>query len=120
LVILSLLAFEGGYTYFVSWAGNPNVAGAFNSNYVSLGYEIREFPDEIPKYIVVRAGGATVTQENPWGPDGSVQHVPVPAQTVMFLTDTYRPEEQREKNFHYLLPEDEDTIPAGAPVFYIN
>lgn len=120
LVVLSLLAFEGAYTYFIAWGHNPNVQGAFNADYAALGREIRDLPQTTPKYIVIRAGGGTTAQQDPWDPAGRVQNIPIPAQTVMYLTDTYLPERQKEENIHYLLPADESSIPSGAAVFYIN
>jgi hypothetical protein len=44
----------------------------------------------------------------------------MPAQTVMFLTDTFEPDEQAAKNIHYLLPNEESSIPAGATVFHLR
>ena len=46
--------------------------------------------------------------------------VPMPSQTVMFVTDTFLPEGQAKKNIHYVLPKDEESIPEGALKFYID
>lgn len=120
LVLMSLLVFEGAYTYFVTWGRDPNVQGAFNADYAALGRELRNLPRELPKYVVINAAGVAVPQEDPWDPSGRIQQIPVPAQTVMYLTDTYSPERQKEENIHYLLPADEPSIPSGAAVFHIN
>jgi hypothetical protein len=114
------LVFEGAYTYFVAWGKNPHVAGAFNANYVEVARDIRALPQSEHKYVVIRAGGGTTALRDPWDPDGRVQHIPIPAQTVMFMTDTYMPERQEAENIHYVLPDEQDTIPAGATVFYID
>jgi hypothetical protein len=94
--------------YFDIWAGNTNVPGAFNANYVMLGYEINAFPTSTPKYVVVNAGGVLA------------RGIPVPAETTMFITDSFTTSTQEAKNIHYLLPNEIDQIPPGAPVFYIN
>jgi hypothetical protein len=44
----------------------------------------------------------------------------MPAQTVMFITDTFEPEEQAAKNIHYVLPGDETGIPDGAIVVHLR
>ncbi len=94
--------------YFVSWAKNPNVPGAFAADYVELGHTLNALPPGVPKYIVVKAGGVLV------------HGIPMPSQTVMFITDTYTQQGQQAKNIHYVLPEDEKNIPAGALTFYIQ
>jgi 4-amino-4-deoxy-L-arabinose transferase-like glycosyltransferase len=101
-IFLSLLFFESYHTYFVAWAKNPNIQGAFAANYVDIGRELNKLPNEFPKYIIVKAGGT------------DVRGVPMPAQTVMFITDTFTPEKQKKKNVHYVLPDKVSEIPQGA------
>ena len=44
-----------GYVdYFIVWAQNPNVPGAFNADYVTIGQEINALPTSTPKYVVVK------------------------------------------------------------------
>ncbi len=94
--------------YFVLWAGNSNVPGAFAADYVKLGKKLDEMPVSIPKYVVVDAGGV------------AVNGIPMPSQTVMFITDTFTKEGQAAKNIHYVLPDEEKNIPAGAEIFHIR
>ncbi len=101
-IFLSLLIFETYNSYFIKWAKNPNTADAFNQNYVNLGRELNLLPKEMPKYVIVEAGGV------------DVRSIPMPAQTVMFITDTFTPEKQREKNIFYVLPKEKDKIPSNA------
>ena len=101
-VFLSLIFFECYYTYFVAWAKNPNVPGAFAANYVDIGRELNKLPNEFPKYVIVKASGT------------DVRGIPMPAQTVMFITDTFTPEKQKKKNFFYVLPDKVSKIPQGA------
>ncbi|MBI4085019.1 MAG: glycosyltransferase family 39 protein [Candidatus Liptonbacteria bacterium] len=96
------------YSYFVSWAKSPDVQGAFAADYLKLGREINALPASTSKYVVVQAGGV------------AVNGIPMPAQTVMFVTDTFTTEKQQAKNIHYTLPGEEKNIPAGADIFYIR
>ncbi|MDO8664200.1 MAG: glycosyltransferase family 39 protein [Candidatus Liptonbacteria bacterium] len=105
---LAILIFQGYYSYFVAWANNPNVPGAFAADYVALGRKLNNLPINVPKYVVVQAGGTLVNG------------IPMPAQTVMFITDTFTPEGQKAKNIHYVLPSEEKNIPVGAEIFYIK
>jgi 4-amino-4-deoxy-L-arabinose transferase-like glycosyltransferase len=105
---LALLAFEAYRSYFVLWAKNPNVPEAFNADYVAIGRELNALPAATPQYVVVDATGVMV------------RGIPMPAQTVMFITDTFEPEEQAAKNIHYVLPGDETGIPDGAIVVHLR
>ncbi len=105
---LAILFFQGYYSYFVAWANNPNVPGAFAADYVALGRKLNSLPIDLPKFVVVQAGGTLVNG------------IPMPAQTVMFITGTFLPEGQKAKNIYYILPAEEKNIPAGAETFYIR
>ncbi len=93
LIVVSINSYK---QYFLDWAGNPNVQGAFNENYTELGHYLKYSPREIKKYVVINANGV------------DVRGIPMPSQTVMFLTDTFRPEQQKEKNIFYILPKNLD------------
>ena len=94
--------------YFIFWAENPNVPGAFSADYVTIGREINALPKSTPKYVVVDAGGVMT------------RGLPMPAETTIFITDTFLPQQQQAKNVHYLLPDQVNQIPPGAAVFYIQ
>ncbi len=94
--------------YFIIWAQNPNVPGAFNADYVAIGQAINALPASTPKYVVVEAGGVLT------------RGYPMPAETTMFITDTFLPAQQAAKNVHYLLPDQLNQIPPNAPVFSIQ
>ena len=108
VIILILLPTEAYYMYFQKWAMDPNTYGAFSQNYLDLGREIAAIPNDVPKYIIVNAGGT------------DVRGIPMPAQTVMFITDSFTPEKQRMRNIHYILPGHENDIPDGARTFTID
>ena len=99
------------YDYFIVWGQNSNVAGAFNENYVDIGKQINALPTSTPKYVIVSAGGVLA------------RGIPVPAETTMFVTHSFTAEDQSEEHIHYLLPNEENTIPSSTPsssIFYIN
>jgi hypothetical protein len=97
--------------YFVVWAKNPNVPGAFNADYVAIGDQMNALPSSTPKYVVVNAGGVLA------------RGIPVPAETVMFVTDSFTTSTQIANHIAYLLPNQLDQIPPGTPsstIFQIN
>lgn len=108
-IFLAIILLAQAYVaYFLVWAINPNTADAFSANYVALGRELNALPPEVPKYVVVQAGGV------------NVRGIPMPAQTIMFITDTFSPENQRAKNIYYILPNQEEEIPNGNLRFYVK
>jgi 4-amino-4-deoxy-L-arabinose transferase-like glycosyltransferase len=107
-IILSLLVFEAYTTYFVKWARNSNTFDAFSADYVWLAKGLNDLPKETPKYVVVEASGI------------EVRGIPMPAQTVMFITDTFTPEKQKDKNIYYLLPSQISGIPLNSYIFTLK
>ena len=99
-------------SYFVVWAKNPNVYWAFNRKLC----RDRKSDQRIAKkhaeiFVVVTAGGVLA------------RGIPVPAETVMFVTDSFTTSTQLEHHITYLLPDQTSTIPAGTPastIFYVN
>lgn len=90
IILLISLTFAEYDKYFNKWAKNPNVALAFNQSYVEIGNRLNAMPLEIKKYVLVNAWGIPVNS------------IPMPAQTVMFITDTYTLAKQKAKNIYYL------------------
>ena len=102
IIIFSLLIFQTYYSYFIEWAGNSNVQGAFAADYAAIAKEINSLPKERPKYVIVEANGV------------DVRGLPMPTQTIMFLTDTFTPEKQKEKNIYYVRPDKIEEIPESS------
>lgn len=98
-----------GYVdYFVAWAANPNVPGAFAANYVDIGNRINTLPAGTPKYVIVNAGGVLV------------RGIPMPAETVMFVTHSFTAADAAARNIHYVVPGSTapgvaTSVPAGTP-----
>ncbi|MBI2063701.1 MAG: glycosyltransferase family 39 protein [Candidatus Yanofskybacteria bacterium] len=90
IVLLTSLTIAEYDKYFNKWARNSNTADAFAQNYVDIGERLNAMPQNVKKYVLVNAGGVLVND------------IPMPAQTVMYLTDTYTPEKQQAKNLFYL------------------
>jgi len=110
IILLAFLTANAYRAYFVVWAQNPGVPFAFSNHSVLLARELDALPAETPKYVVVQPLDDLIL----------VRGIPISAQSTMFITDTFRPEEQKAKNIHYLLPAQEGTIPAGALKFYLR
>jgi len=89
LIVVSINSYK---QYFLDWAGNPRVQDAFNENYAELGHYLKYSPQDIKKYVIINAEGV------------DVRGIPMSSQTAMFLTDTFWPEQQKEKNIFYILP----------------
>ncbi|MCX7589462.1 MAG: glycosyltransferase family 39 protein [Patescibacteria group bacterium] len=108
IILLIIVILNSYFNYFVLWAKNKNTYDAFSSNYVELGKYLNSLPKEKLKYIIVEASGV------------EVRGIPMPAQTVMFITNTFLPENQKEKNIFYVLPQEKEKIPKEALIFEIK
>ncbi len=102
VIFLIFLPFNAYYDYFIVWGKNYNVQGAFAADYVAIGRELNNLPPERPKFVIIQASGA------------EVRGIPMPSQTVMFITDTFTPEKQAKKNIYYKLPSQINQIPKGS------
>ena len=109
LVVIGIALIAQAYVmYFILWANNPNVSDAFNERYVLIARQLNELPQQIKKYVVVNAGGVLV------------RGIPMPSQTIMFITDTFTSDKQKEKNIYYILPDQEKSIDKNSVVFYME
>lgn len=114
VILLASLTGAEGRKYFADWAKNPNTAAAFNQNYVKTAEEINGLPLGTTAYVVVEAPGVLVNK------------IPMPAQTVMFLTKTYNAKQQILEKVFYLLPnefaqrQNEIANDSSAHVFYLR
>lgn len=101
-IFFLLLILNSYQRYFFEWANNENTRNAFSSDYVEIGKIINSLPLEEKKYIIVENSGVLV------------RDIPMPSQTIMFITDTFTPEKQKEKNIFYILPDKEKSVPQDA------
>ncbi|MDO8663402.1 MAG: glycosyltransferase family 39 protein [Candidatus Wildermuthbacteria bacterium] len=107
--LLVLIGYSEFNKYFFVWAKNPNVQGAFTTNYVEIGNQLNSLPENVQKYVIVNEGGTPVPY-----PDGT----PMPAQTPMFI-ERIKFDEPRAT---YLLPEDLNKIqnPEKAIIIFLR
>lgn len=87
IAVLSVLGAIGidARRYFVEWAQSSVVADEFTARYVLAAQRLMTLPPSALKYVVVRKG------------DILVRGVPMSSQTVMYLTDTWLPAQQKRK-----------------------
>jgi len=86
---LTFLVFIEFRRYFIIWGQNSETRGAFTQIYVNQANYLNSLPSEVKKYVFVNEGGVPVPY-----PDG----LPMPAQTMIFLTD-------KKPNIKYLVPD---------------
>lgn len=106
VVLLVSLALVEFWRYQVVWGQNVQVKDEFRENYVYVTSYINKLPKDVPKYIIVNMVGTLVPI--PDDPDG--RSIPAPAQTVMFLTDTFSYQKQIKKKMFYLTAEEFNKI----------
>jgi 4-amino-4-deoxy-L-arabinose transferase-like glycosyltransferase len=91
VAILFAVGFSEFNKYFYHWGPNQNVIGEFNQNYVDVAQKVLSLSRNKITYIVVNRDTGV-----------KIQGIPMPAQTVMYLTDTWTPEKQKAKHIYYL------------------
>src|SRR3989344_2158171 len=107
--LIVILMVEAYASYFFTWGKNPHTADAFNRDYVLLGEELNSLPQDQLKIVVVTASGF------------EVRGLPMPTQTVMFITDTFGIEQRQAKNIYYVTSDKfNDSAPESAAVFYLR
>jgi hypothetical protein len=77
LLSLATLGFVEYTRYFILWGRHPETEDAFTKKFVDEAKYLNSLPPEAKKIVVVNEGGVPVPY-----PDG----IPMPAQTIMFLT----------------------------------
>jgi 4-amino-4-deoxy-L-arabinose transferase-like glycosyltransferase len=110
IVFLFALGVAEANRYFVQWAKDPGVADEFTARYVSIANRLNALPPATLKYVVVTKG------------DVLVRGVPMSSQTVMYLTDTWLPEQQRARNIYYITLQQfqKKQYPKGAFVIQLD
>lgn len=118
LIILLFIVFLG-FTmhtfnqYMLRWAHHPEVYWAFNENYHEMGTWLHNQEAALKKYVIVNANGVPVTTPQ------SSDILPMPAQTILFLTDTWNAALQEQKNLHYVLPDQIKNISCDSQCIII-
>lgn len=99
-LLLLFIPFTTYRTYFIKWAYATDTYYAFGQDLWNIGVYLRTLPEITEKFIVVNFDG------------GNVRGVPMPAQSIMFATDTFREDARRRRRFHYILPSQIDAALA--------
>jgi 4-amino-4-deoxy-L-arabinose transferase-like glycosyltransferase len=76
-------------TYFRQWAFNGNTYAAFSTDTLHLGQYLKRMPTDIQKYVFVNQSGTLI------------RGIPLPAQIVMFATNTFPEDMRRTQNITY-------------------
>ncbi len=84
--------------YFVFWTNSPNTYWAFATDLLHIGEFLRDKKPDIKAYVIVNLDGT------------DVRGVPMPAQTVMFVTDTFRNDAREQKKIFYVRADQLDQI----------
>jgi hypothetical protein len=98
--ILFIALYNGGQ--YLAWGRKQEVKGSFDDKYALIADYLNSSSPDIKKYVLVNTGGTLVND------------IPMPSQSIMFITDTYRTAQQQEKNIFYILPENINQITSPA------
>ena len=98
--ILFIALYNGGQ--YLAWGQKQEVKGSFDDKYALIADYLNSSSPDIKKYVLVNTGGTLVND------------IPMPSQSIMFITDTYRTAQQQEKNIFYILPENINQITSPA------
>jgi 4-amino-4-deoxy-L-arabinose transferase-like glycosyltransferase len=89
-MLFAALGAECCHSYFYLWAKDPSVPITFGSESVDIADRINALPKTAPKYVVAVTPGAGFG-------------MPAPAQSVMFLTQSYTQKQREDTNIHYII-----------------
>ncbi|MFY9479746.1 MAG: glycosyltransferase family 39 protein [Aquabacterium sp.] len=98
MLLLLIVPISSYRNYFNSWANIPDTYSAFATDLYHIGQYLRDKPADVSAYVVVNMSGT------------EVRGIPMPAQTVMFVTDTFREAERIAKHITYLRTDQLDQI----------
>lgn len=98
MLLILLIPIYTYRTYFIYWAQTPDTYSAFTTDLYHLGVFLRDKPNGVIAYVVVNLGGT------------DVRGIPMPAQTIMFVTDTFRDSERMAQHIIYVRTDQLDQI----------
>ena len=94
IIFLIGLTYASFDRYFIDWASQSDVKGAFTKKFADIGIYLKSLPPEIQKYVIVNEDGALV------------KGIPMPAQTVIFTSYPLSQGWPKDSEIKYLLPEE--------------
>ena len=98
MILVLLLPIFTYRTYFLKWAHTPETYFAFTTDLYHIGQFLRAKPMNTIAYVVVNLDGT------------DIRGIPAPAQTIMFVTDTFRQNERTAKKIFYVRKDQLDHI----------
>ncbi len=106
IILGGVLFFVTFYNYFFVWAKNKNTKNAFSINYLFLAKKINSLPRTTDKYIICDIDGVPVRDRS-----SRKRNLPMSTQSLMFLTNSFLPQERAYRHIHYVLRNEISTIP---------
>ena len=103
-IFLLSVAAQSFNQYFLRWAPNPNVYDSFLGDETKIAHWLNNEPSAIKKYVVTNS---TDTAD--------VTGRPLSFAPIIFITDTYFENKQKEKNIYYFGSAEFDKIDCSAP-----
>ncbi|OHA07282.1 MAG: hypothetical protein A3B34_00740 [Candidatus Sungbacteria bacterium RIFCSPLOWO2_01_FULL_54_21] len=93
LFVLALLVvpFVTYRAYFLHWSNHPKTYEAFDTSNYHMAQYLAALPKDVKKYVIVNARGV------------DVRGIPMPAQTVMFVTDSFTSAGQSAAHIRYIV-----------------
>lgn len=104
LIIIPLFTY---FQYFVFWTQKPEVAKSFNKKYTDIAYQINFMDRTKPVYVIIDKN--RIYRDDP-----------MDLQTIMFITRTFLPQQQKEKNIFYSTYKDSGNIPQDAQKIWLR
>lgn len=98
MVIVLLIPIYTYRNYFIFWSQTSDTYFAFTTDLYHVGEFLRDKPDEVMAYVVVNMSGT------------EVRGIPMPAQTVMFVTNTFMESEREARHIYYVRTDQLDRI----------
>ena len=84
------------YLYFFRWGKLKEVKDAFSYSYFKLAQFINSLPEKERKFVVCNASGVLVKDRT------SGKLLPMPCQSIMFLTQSFLKKDALKKNIYFL------------------
>jgi 4-amino-4-deoxy-L-arabinose transferase-like glycosyltransferase len=119
IFILPLLVLEGYETYFVQYGDAEATYSAFSYDYTLLAHFIRDDAKK-PAYLLLSGGGIDITAWDPKTQSVRTLGAPLSSQVLMYITDTFTPEDQQKKQIFYIPLGESDRVPPEATVYAIQ
>lgn len=108
LLVAVCMIGNGYWTYFKQWAPRPEVYDEFLGRQAEMAREIQSIPRTVPVYIITDMPGVPI------------RGIPASTQPLMFLTDTFSPNAQKERDIHYLSPHIPTHATNGGIMYYLS